>query len=252
MKEQVNEILGHSGKMLSGSKGQYNWDHPDNLVVFNSGVSDANGRYLWHGDIDITLEEDKLKRLAKVIGQTIYVFYEGNLYHKKEGCKEDIADAVYSTDLGYIKDKEYYGYKDGVIKAIPQPKVEVSEEEQAEIDKGIADSYKEEEYTKIHTFKKDYKSFFNKLDKDTGPLSHFWKPLMKKGVKEVMGIYISKYDYDELVRLTGLWIDAFHGECMSDYRKQNTLGMQMLQYGPCNFRVDPDWVEEGVVYKLEK
>lgn len=73
--EQATEIFGMCGRMISASKGDYCRSHPKNIVVFNSNVCTEDGK-IWYGDIDVTLDEDKLKQLAEAIGETVYVLYE--------------------------------------------------------------------------------------------------------------------------------------------------------------------------------
>jgi len=61
--------------MISASKCDYNRAHPKHIVVFNGNVCTEDGK-IWYGDIDVTLDEDKLKQLAEAIGEKIYVLYE--------------------------------------------------------------------------------------------------------------------------------------------------------------------------------
>lgn len=66
------EILGHHGRMISGSKSAYCDAHPNHTVLFNACLFAGDGREVWFGDIDLTLERGKLEALAERIG-TLYL-----------------------------------------------------------------------------------------------------------------------------------------------------------------------------------
>lgn len=72
----VNKVLGHCGRMISGSKSGYDERFPNNLVVFNANICTRKNGKIWYGDIDITKEEGKLKKLADELHCDVYVLYE--------------------------------------------------------------------------------------------------------------------------------------------------------------------------------
>lgn len=61
----------YGGRMLGSSKSEYRREHPDNLVVFNSALITKSGEHFVMMDVDLTLEDDKLKTAAKTIGEFI-------------------------------------------------------------------------------------------------------------------------------------------------------------------------------------
>jgi hypothetical protein len=71
----AESILGFSGRLISWSKSGYRNKYPDNLVIFNANVATINGK-IWWGDLDVTLDKDKLKQLAIALNETVYVLYE--------------------------------------------------------------------------------------------------------------------------------------------------------------------------------
>lgn len=93
--EQVTEILGMCGRMIDASKSDYCRRHPTNVVVFNSNVCTKDGK-IWYGDIDVTLDEDKLKTLAEAIGEKVYVLYEMDGRFDNEGSPE-LEKAVWTS-----------------------------------------------------------------------------------------------------------------------------------------------------------
>jgi hypothetical protein len=70
--------------------------------VFNANVCVDEGK-LWHGDLDLTVDEERLAALAARIGKTIYVLYEHDARFKSED-EPLLAQAVYSvTPSGHTR-----------------------------------------------------------------------------------------------------------------------------------------------------
>lgn len=92
---QAVEILGAPGRMLSASKIDYSRENPNNTVVFNSNVCTESGK-LWYGDIDVTEDEAKLRKLASALGERIYVIREMDGRFENEG-KPKLDSAVYTS-----------------------------------------------------------------------------------------------------------------------------------------------------------
>jgi hypothetical protein len=75
MREKLTRILGHDGRMISPSKSSYREKFPENLVVFNANICTSKEK-IWYGDIDVTLDREKLKSLASEMGEEIFVLRE--------------------------------------------------------------------------------------------------------------------------------------------------------------------------------
>lgn len=75
MTEALLELLGPSGRMISLSKFGYREAHPENVAIFNANVCTERGK-LWHGDLDLTLDEALLVETAARLGERLYVLYE--------------------------------------------------------------------------------------------------------------------------------------------------------------------------------
>ncbi len=75
--EKAEEVLGHRGRMISGSKWTYFAAHSDNLIVFNAVVC-IKARKIWCGDLDVTVDGDKIKTLAEALGEKVYVLRESD------------------------------------------------------------------------------------------------------------------------------------------------------------------------------
>jgi hypothetical protein len=69
-------ILGHCGRMISGSKSGYDKAHPGNVVVFNANVCTRSQGKIWFGDLDVTKDEAMLTSLAQALGEDVFVLRE--------------------------------------------------------------------------------------------------------------------------------------------------------------------------------
>jgi hypothetical protein len=84
LSSQVEEILGISGSMLSGSK----QSPPGEEIFWNACIFDKKGTEIWFGDLNLTKSVDKLQEVANLVGK-IYVTREHPFRWKglKEGLK---------------------------------------------------------------------------------------------------------------------------------------------------------------------
>lgn len=118
--DDVLETLGHDARLVSMSKSLYRRAHPDHVVVFNSNVCLEEGK-VWHGDIDLTLDEPKLADLSKRTGEIVHLLYEydGRFTNEERPL---LNEAVYSvTPSGHTKYDHRYTERavDGTLRKRP-------------------------------------------------------------------------------------------------------------------------------------
>ena|SRR3990167_996672 len=91
----ATDFLGPCGRLLWWSKGGYSGMYPDRQPIFNANVYTTGPRKLWYGDLDLAVPEDResLTRLARAIGQPIYVLREMDGRFDKE-LAPDLGKAV--------------------------------------------------------------------------------------------------------------------------------------------------------------
>lgn len=63
-------------RMLSWSKSEYTSANPKNLVAFNANVITEEDGKIWYGDIDVDVDSEKLKAIAKTLGRHLYILRE--------------------------------------------------------------------------------------------------------------------------------------------------------------------------------
>lgn len=70
-----------------------------NIIVFNANILTKENGKIWHGDLDITKDEEKLNSIAKLIGKKLYVLYEMDYRFDTENQNPKIAikKAVWSS-----------------------------------------------------------------------------------------------------------------------------------------------------------
>jgi hypothetical protein len=88
-------------RLLSGSKSSYHDRYPRNAVFFNANVVDKKLGKIWHGDLDLTRDGEKLKCIAKQFDTTFYILREMDGRFENEGLsvKKLISKAKWNTDM---------------------------------------------------------------------------------------------------------------------------------------------------------
>jgi hypothetical protein len=88
----------YCGRMVSGSKitpkGQF--------CVWNANVLSPTKGKIWFGDLNITQDGDRLKEVAKELGETLYVLREHDCRFgtEDEPLTEQLKKSVWDTELG--------------------------------------------------------------------------------------------------------------------------------------------------------
>lgn len=73
-------------RMISGSKSSYSRQYPDHVVIFNANLcTRANGK-IWYGDIDLTVDADKLLALRAQLGEDVFILYEMDARFENEAA----------------------------------------------------------------------------------------------------------------------------------------------------------------------
>lgn len=118
-KLNVVKVLTNHGfnmaRMISGSKSGYRQRYPENKVVFNANIIIPSEGKVWYGDLDITLDHEKLLEVVKEINEPLYILQEFCCRFGEEDktkTKELMSRAVYTINLdGSIKEgKTFLGY----------------------------------------------------------------------------------------------------------------------------------------------
>jgi len=94
------EHLGINGRMISGSKSGYRKQNPKSIAVFNANIvaeSDGKLEKVWFGDLDITLDEIALRKIALAIKKKIWVLPEMAARFENENDPK-IGQYVFMTD----------------------------------------------------------------------------------------------------------------------------------------------------------
>jgi len=76
------EILGAHGRHLGEDKDAVAEARPDQEILFNACIFDANGTEIWFGDISLPADARRLERLASRLGQ---IYLTPELPYRWEG-----------------------------------------------------------------------------------------------------------------------------------------------------------------------
>lgn len=272
---KLEGVLGRRGRMISGSKGQYRWDNEDHLIAFNANLCVAGLGKLWHGDLDVTVEEDKLRKAAKAVGMDLYLLHESDArFENEESPLLDKAVAFFPADgsecsLG-AHNAEYYERKDGRILALPEELPDPAEEAKRKIER------KRENEAKNFPKKFDIKQALDDADKaaktklssgkSATPLEAFWMSLLAlpevaeerkkfgENAKLHTGrFYLGQKDYDRLKETNKKWIKRKLRGMLTEYGLEKELMWLFFELGPMHFEAgtEPDGMEEGVALAQE-
>jgi hypothetical protein len=80
-------------RLISGSKSGYRNRFPDHEVYFNANIFTENGK-IWHGDLDLTLDSEKLQNLANDLKTTLFILSEMDGRFENENRKFTEVKAV--------------------------------------------------------------------------------------------------------------------------------------------------------------
>jgi len=76
------EILGNQGRYLGDDKDAVAESRPDQEVLFNACIFDVEGTEIWFGDISLPADAERLKRLARRLGE---IYLAPELPYRWEG-----------------------------------------------------------------------------------------------------------------------------------------------------------------------
>ena len=221
----VDKILGYCGKCF-GSKSGYRHSHPNDLFVFNANIYTKEDGKIWHGDINLTLENKNLVKLSKSLKKTIYVLYEMDGRFENEN-KPKYNNFIYMVKYSKNKIEEIigesyikYGYKfsDGIPKYDPEM------------------IYRGKKIVKVIDVE-DFDIFLSdKKSDDDSPIFKFHKFLseeMEIDIKKwnVNSVFIHEDDNDYLKFLTGRWIKKTQKHIPS-YKIPSTVAYHTMDIGP--------------------
>lgn len=82
--QTAREIIGFPGRIMGGSKSGYQKAFKANVAVFNSNICTKEFGKIWFGDLDLTIDGEKVKALAQNLGVTIYVLREHDARFENE------------------------------------------------------------------------------------------------------------------------------------------------------------------------
>ena len=244
-KKVVENYLGSCGRLVGASKGRYRYNNPTNLVVFNANLCTEKEK-LWFGDIDLTLESDIIKNIAKELGQKVYVLYESDArFENEEHPKLDQAVLVSdgkTTTLGKTM-LEYAERVDGKFTL----------KERKEVEQEIVPEHYDKKEFPYEIEVADFE-VFSSSRKSLCPFE-----LMALFVARNLGvdpktkkmnpgaIWLRASDEKKLEGVVKAWMKKAH-KITDDYEIQRDYSWLNLDIGPMVFRGDPDWTKEGFIY----
>lgn len=114
--------LGYCGRMISGSKSGFRSAYPDHVPIFNANVfilEDGKPVKVWHGDLDLTVDESRLVQIAIVCEQALTVLHEndGRFWGRdREPLLDDIPLRIEPDGSTEFDERSYRRGEDGSLR----------------------------------------------------------------------------------------------------------------------------------------
>jgi hypothetical protein len=64
------------GRMIGGSKTTYRNSHPKDNIIFNANIITKLSGKVWYGDLNVTLDFDKLRDVADELKEDLFILSE--------------------------------------------------------------------------------------------------------------------------------------------------------------------------------
>lgn len=93
----------HPGRMISGSKTMYRKMYPNNTVIFNGNIFTENRGKVWHGDLDLTRDTEKLERIANSTNEDLYILTESVGRWERSGRDELYLAEIKNDAIVFIR-----------------------------------------------------------------------------------------------------------------------------------------------------
>jgi hypothetical protein len=229
---------------------------------------------VWYGDLDLTLEEDKLVILSRLLDASVFVVREMGGRFENDGVP-NLQETVLQinllgrTEVSQAFDSRYYERNDNG-RLIHKPHPSPSEEEVEKQKQMIQESYKEQDYEivdlKLYSLEDldgdqdEYDAlnyfepsrFFNNISKDRTPYHNyinFLKDHLQVDVtQDYTSYYMTKEDSEALKTMFKYWTMVYE-PFASEYRIEQVVAWTSFDIGPSYFQETPLWAQEGRLYK---
>jgi len=246
--DKITEIMGQCGKLISYSKGRYRWDNPQNIIIYNANICTLTEK-IWYGDVDLTIDLPKIKRLSKYLQKKILVLREMDARFENEDSPL-LENAEYTTDGNHDwwKDPDKVVNDNGIWVLSNFTKQDtVSYDEASEV------KYEKNEYPlKIELPNPiDLAFSVNSDNTDDTPILKFYEFLTQKLICKVDELEINSFiiehsDYNRLKKLEYEYLrDSY--ENLHPYEMNTSFFWHWLNYGPTSAQ-STEWVKKGFVY----
>lgn len=273
-KELALKILGREGKIISASKSLYRNLLPLHVSIFNANVILGEEK-VWHGDLDLTTEEEKLKQLSDEAGKPVYVVseFKGRFENENSPILDDYIYKYFDGISKYPNHFKRFSYTPPPAPVQENRLVnshvadtwnftlQITEPEpsQEEITKRVQEAkahFKERNFTKI-AYPDDaplFSFFLENCTYDISPYMNFQKWLKNslnielKFDDKPTEIYLPDRDYEDLLMAQEAWMKVLCPDFSMRSQDLRYLGPTCFWGAPKGYSAQPDWVEEEHLY----
>ena len=126
--------LAPSGRMICGSKSAFRHAYPTRAPIFNGNIfvlEHGTPVKVWHGDLDLTVDESRLVRIAAVCQQTLLILWEKDgrfAGRDREPRLHEVALRIEPDGSTMLDEDQFWRAEDGTIRSQPEPSRGAAEE----------------------------------------------------------------------------------------------------------------------------
>ena len=255
-KSILEKHLGMSGRMISSSKGRYRHDNPQNIVYFNANVCTQKDGKMWYGDIDLTVESEKIIEAAKELNLKLLILSESDARFDNE--EKPLLDEAMAT----VSNKGEISFKhDDMI--VKEDGIFMYKKEEEEVEVELPDHFDDEHYKEEDLMElelPDLKTFKVGLIKKTSPHDRMFDFVLKffdrksfEGTNaSITDFIINKTIAGELEKMAREWAIKQYKQLKTDeYELNKTMMYYLLNAEPSVFqgsKFGPEWSGKNCIY----
>lgn len=250
IKQKLKESLGFPGRLVSYSKGNYNFNNPNNITFFNSNIFDKKLNKLWYGDLDLSTDDiTKLHMISVECKKPLYILRE----HAGRFETPDLKNAsviIDGNDVKFLEMSDRVEKVDGFYRYIEEDKVKPPVQKlprrNPELDDGTHKLY--EKVRVKYSSRDPLNILYNYIEK---------KLTAKGATKEDMGtfsLWCNSKTEKKILKKIAKYLKRKHGIKKGTYAYQKNMNWVVLDL-PCTFmksRLGPDWCKTNYIYAFTR
>lgn len=235
----AESCLGKLNKSLTPHSSKYKLENQDNIVIYAAKIFIHKKILIWHGDLNLTQEYKKVKKLSRKLDTPLYISY----HYFSETLNFSKCIIIYNNFIEFPPESVNFYFSNEKVPKQLTP----SQYEKRYPPKHIKEVYKEHDFVAL----KLPNPLKFKIVRDTSPLHKLQQYLIKKfDKKTAQEIYSNLYITPEYEEKLKIQIKKALKKTYPYMRKEQIIDSTSFELfnAPCCFRQRPDWADKDLGY----